>query len=222
MQTEELLQLQERGVGLGDELQKMYGMTGEEFSKALEKGQISAEAANVALIRLTEQGGKYANGAVAQSDTLFGKLSTLQDAFITLGQNIGEALAPIFDFLITQTTRLINAINGIFDRNQAINTVRQREGKGRSRAQLGRFMGSAEGQAAVEAELEKIRNARPTGGGPTKPPTVHSFLRDVLLVAALTRLMLTELQKRRKELQRHQPIASALWSNRRFCCCIDC
>ncbi len=155
----------------------MYGMTGEEFSKALQKGQISAEAANVALIRLTEQGGKYANGAVAQSDTLFGKLSTLQDAFITLGQNIGQALAPIFDFLITQTTRLINAINGIFDRNQAINTVRQREGKGRSRAQLGRFMGSAEGQAAVEAELEKIRNARPTGGGPTKPPTVPELLK---------------------------------------------
>ena len=177
LQTEELLQLQERGVGLGDELQKMYGMTGEEFSKALEKGQISAEAANVALIRLTEQGGKYANGAVAQSDTLFGKLSTLQDAFLTLGQNIGEALAPIFDFLITQTTRLINAINGIFDRNQAINTVRQREGKGKSRAQLGRFMGSEEGRAAVEAELEKIRNARPTGGGPTKPPTVPELLK---------------------------------------------
>ena len=177
LQTEELLQLQERGVGLGDELQKMYGLTGEEFSKALEKGQISAEAANVALIRLTEQGGKYANGAVAQSDTLFGKLSTLQDAFLTLGQNIGEALAPIFDFLITQTTRLINAINGIFDRNQAINTVRQREGKGRSRAQLGRFMGSEEGRAAVEAELEKIRKARPTGAGPTKPPTVPELLK---------------------------------------------
>ena len=177
LQTEELLQLQERGVGLGDELQKMYGMTGEEFSKALQKGQISAEAANVALIRLTEQGGKYANGAVAQSDTLFGKLSTLQDAFITLGQNIGQALAPIFDFLITQTTRLINAINGIFDRNQAINTVRQREGKGRSRRQLGRFMGSEEGRAAVEAELEKIRNARPTGGGPTKPPAVPELLK---------------------------------------------
>ncbi len=104
VRTEELLQLQERGVGINEELMKMYGMTGEEFSKALEKGQISADAANVALIRLTEQGGKYANGAVAQSDTLFGKLSTLQDAFLTLGQNIGEALAPIFDFLITQTT----------------------------------------------------------------------------------------------------------------------
>ncbi len=38
-------------------------------------------------------------------------------------------------------------------------------------------MGSAEGQAAVEAELEKIRNARPTGGGPAKPPTVPELLK---------------------------------------------
>ena len=123
LQTEELLQLQERGVGLGDELQKMYGMTGEEFSKALEKGQISAEAANVALIRLTEQGGKYANGAVAQSDTLFGKLSTLQDAFQRFGQNIGKFLSPIFKGIIDFLTTITNQINNLFGemaRNAAI------------------------------------------------------------------------------------------------------
>ncbi len=155
LQGEELLQLQERGIGLQDELQKMYGMTSDEFRKALERGRFSAEAVNLALVKLTSTGGKYAEGAIAQSDTLFGKLSTLQDAFIRLGQNIGKALAPIFKFLIDQTTRLVNAINGIFVRNAAVNAVREREGKGRSRAQLGRYMGSAEGQAAVEAEIAR-------------------------------------------------------------------
>ena len=155
LQGEELLQLQERGIDLQDELQKMYGMTSDEFRKALEKGRFSAEAVNLALVKLTGTGGKYAEGAIAQSDTLFGKLSTLQDAFITLGQNIGKALAPIFKFLIDQTTKLVNAINGIFVRNAAVNAVRERERKGRSRAQLGRFMGSAEGQAAVEAEIAR-------------------------------------------------------------------
>jgi tape measure domain-containing protein len=79
LQGEELLQFQERGIGLQQELRKMYGMTGEEFQKALEKGQIGAKAVEVALQRLTDVGGKYANGAIAQSDTLNGKLSTLQD-----------------------------------------------------------------------------------------------------------------------------------------------
>jgi len=147
LQTEELLQLQERGVGLGEELQKMYKMSGTEFSKALEKGQISAEAANVALIRLTEQGGKYANGAVAQSDTLFGKLSTLQDAFQRFGQNIGKFLSPIFKGIIDFLTTITNQINNLFGqmaRNSAIDKQARKnlglEGGGRltgqERAQL--------------------------------------------------------------------------------------
>jgi len=69
LQGEELLQLQERGVGLQDELQKMYGLTADEFRKALEGGRISADAVNLALQNITEQGGKYANGAIAQSET---------------------------------------------------------------------------------------------------------------------------------------------------------
>ena len=168
LQGEELLQLQERGIGLQDELQKMYGLTGDEFRKALEKGRFSAEAVNLALVKLTSTGGKYAEGAIAQSDTLFGKLSTLQDAFIRLGQNIGKALAPIFKFLIDQTTRLVNAINDIFARNAAINAVREREGKRMSRSQLGRFMGSEEGRAAYEAELAR---QRATSGTLTTPPS---------------------------------------------------
>ena len=74
LQGEELLQFQERGVALQEELRKMYGLSGDEFQKALSKGRISAEAVEVAITRLTSAGGKYANGAIAQSDTLSGKI----------------------------------------------------------------------------------------------------------------------------------------------------
>ena len=94
LQGEELLQFQERGVALQDELRKMYGLTGEEFSKALSKGQISAQAVEVALQRLTNTGGKYANGAIAQSDTLAGRFSTLQDGVDEIARKIGNALTP--------------------------------------------------------------------------------------------------------------------------------
>ena len=97
LQGEELLQLQERGIDVASELKDMYGLTGEEFRKALEKGQISAEAVEVALVNLTNTGGKYANGAIAQSDTLAGKFSTLQDGIDQLARNIGETLAPAID-----------------------------------------------------------------------------------------------------------------------------
>jgi tape measure domain-containing protein len=104
LQGEELLQFQERGVGLQKELQKMYGLSGEELQKALSKGQISAEAVEVAIIRLTNAGGKYANGAIAQSDTLSGKFSTLIDNVETLARQIGTALSPTIKRMLDQLT----------------------------------------------------------------------------------------------------------------------
>ena len=115
LQGEELLQLQERGIGLQDELQKMYGLTADEFRKALEGGRISADAVNLALENITNTGGKYANGAIAQSETLNGKLSTLTDSVDTLARAFGTILAPAikktFDFAI----QALGAINDLVE-----------------------------------------------------------------------------------------------------------
>ncbi len=111
LQGEELLQLQERGINLQDELQKMYGLTGEEFRKALEKGQFSAKAVELALKRLTDTGGKYAKGAIAQSDTLSGKLSTLQDGIDNLARRIGQVLSPALKAIFDQAIAVVDVIN---------------------------------------------------------------------------------------------------------------
>ena len=114
LQGEELLQLQERGVDLQGTLRKEYGLTAEEFQKALSKGQIGADAVSFALEKLTEKGGKYADGAIAQSDTLNGKLSTLTDSIDGIARSLGEVLSPalkdIFDLAIATT----NAVNEAF------------------------------------------------------------------------------------------------------------
>ena len=123
LQGEELLQLQERGIALQDELQKMYGMTGQEFSKALEKGQFSAEAVEVALKNLTETGGMYADGAIAQSDTLAGRLSTLQDNIQRLATNVGKILTPLFKWVIESAINVINKINEMANTASVFNKV---------------------------------------------------------------------------------------------------
>jgi len=111
LQGEELLQFQERGVALQKILKDEYKLSGEEFQDALEKGRISAQAVEAAIIKLTDAGGKYANGAIAQSDTLNGKLSTLQDSFQRLAQNIGTFFEPVFKFLIDGVNALIERLN---------------------------------------------------------------------------------------------------------------
>ena len=94
LQGEELLQFQERGVALQTVLRDEYKLSSAEFQKALEKGQISAAAVELALIKLTDAGGKYANGAIAQSDTLSGRLSTVQDGVDALAREVGKLLTP--------------------------------------------------------------------------------------------------------------------------------
>ena len=111
LQGEELLQFQERGVALQGELQKMYGLSGQKLQEALSKGRISSEAVEVAIIRLTNTGGKYANGAIAQSDTLNGKFSTLIDNVESLARRIGEVLSPALKAIFNQAIIVIDAIN---------------------------------------------------------------------------------------------------------------
>lgn len=122
LQTEELLQFQGRGVGVQAELQRMYNLSGEELQKAISKGQVSAEAFREAIRRLTAEGGKYANGAVAQSDTLAGRFSTLQDAVgrlaVTLGQVLQPAIMAVLNTAISATEsvlRLLGAAKGARD-----------------------------------------------------------------------------------------------------------
>ena len=111
LQTEELLQFQERGVGIQAELQKMYGLSGQELQKALSAGRVSSEAFEQAIVRLTEKGGKYANGAVAQSDTLTGRLSTLKDTVTSLSQTIGAVLEPAINRILLIATSTVDTIN---------------------------------------------------------------------------------------------------------------
>ena len=115
LQGEELLQFQERGIDLQGELQRMYGLSGEDLRKALEKGLIGSEAVEVAIIRLTNAGGKYANGAIAQSDTLNGKFSTLIDNIEMLAKKIGKLLEPAFKGILNIVTGIVNKISEVLD-----------------------------------------------------------------------------------------------------------
>ena len=152
LQGEELLQLQERGVSLQDELQKMYGFTADEFRKALEGGRISADAVNLALQRITDAGGKYADGAIAQSGTLAGKFSTLVDGVETLARTFGEVLDPVLKAVLENTITVINTIN------KALNIAKLQSGLGLNKAARKRIQDQARDEAIEIVNLRNIAN----------------------------------------------------------------
>ena len=111
LQQEENLQLLERGVDITSELKKITGLQGTEFESAMRKGQISSQLVNQALLNLTNTGGKYAGGAIAQSTTLAGKFSTLIDNIEALARVIAKTLEPALKNILDIANKALGAIN---------------------------------------------------------------------------------------------------------------
>ena len=159
LQGEELLQLQERGVDLQGTLRKEYDLTAEEFQKALSKGQIGADAVTFALEKLTEKGGKYADGAIAQSDTLNGKLSTLVDGIDTIARALGEVLAPSLKSVFDLAIDTVNAINQAMAAGSITN--RQKQGfKVQAEEEVKRFAGQMPGGPFGAGEIVVRTNGK--------------------------------------------------------------
>ena len=126
LQTEELLQLQERGIDIATELKNMYGMTGDEFSTALRKGQISAAAVEKAFEKLTRTSGQYFQGAVSQADTLNGKWSTLQDGIERVARVIGESLTPALKGALDVAIELVDSMEKVITGSFAGEMIKDR------------------------------------------------------------------------------------------------
>jgi len=172
LQGEELLQFQERGVALQKILKDEYKLSGDEFQKALQKGQIGAASVEYALKKLTDAGGKYANGAIAQSDTLNGKLSTLQDSFQRLAQNIGKFFEPVFKFLIDGVNALIERLNNA--QRIGVEAQAYQEANRRTRMRFGPRAANPL-DAEVQQYRERLRKSLVTSGmGVAAAPTAPS------------------------------------------------
>jgi len=184
LQGEELLQLQERGVDLAGTLRKEYGLTGEEFQKALSKGQISAEAVSFALEKLTEKGGKYADGAISQSDTLAGKFSTLQDGIDNIARKIGEVLAPSLKSVLDLAIDAVNNINAAFAARSITDT--QKQGfKQLAEEEVKRFAGPLPGGPFGAGEIVVRTNGKTYKGAAS---SVVSQITNDLINAEIERL----------------------------------
>jgi tape measure domain-containing protein len=185
LQGEELLQFQERGVALQQVLREEYKLSGQEFQDALQDGQISAQAVEYAIQKLTAAGGKYADGAVAQSDTLAGRLSTLQDAVQNLASRLGSILAPAMQSILGLAIDIANQVNNVFEtillqRQLGANLSAQQRDRlfkqaGQEAEQIARLRGGGRINADQFTQLreERFRDLMRTYGyqqGILKPP----------------------------------------------------
>lgn len=113
LQGDELMQFMERGVDVSGELQKMLGLSKEEFESMTSKGLISAELVQIAIANMTGETGRFNKAFENTADSLDTKLSNMQDAFHNAAGALGAAFKPVFEYLLNEATKFLNLFTNV-------------------------------------------------------------------------------------------------------------
>jgi tape measure domain-containing protein len=159
LQGEELLQFQERGIDLGGELQRMLGLTKEEFADMTSKGKISAKLVEEAIKNMTGETGRFKDAFVNTANTLDAKLSNLQDAFFMAAGALGKAFEPIFKWMIDQLTTILNLVGDAISRWQGVQSLTP-ERVGQLRSQAGKDADAKYGLLNLSGDKQSFYNSQ--------------------------------------------------------------
>lgn len=89
--TADLNQFLGRGIPLADELAKQFGVAKEEIRKMVEEGKVGFPEVEQAIINMTNEGGKFGGLMEAQSKTITGRISNIEDTIDQMFNQIGQA-----------------------------------------------------------------------------------------------------------------------------------
>ena len=111
---QDLLQFINAGFNPIQELSEMTGKSVSDLKDMMSKGQITAENVAQAIAHATGEGGKFHGMMEAKSQTLEGKLSTLQDTVVTSAEELSKGINSPIGELVDQITAIIPTItNGL-------------------------------------------------------------------------------------------------------------
>lgn len=107
MFTQDLRQFQGRGIPLADELAKQFGVTKDKVGELVTAGKVGFEEMNQAIISLTSEGGKFGGLMEAQSKTIVGQISNLEDAVDVMFNEIGKSQEGIINTSLSVASKLV-------------------------------------------------------------------------------------------------------------------
>lgn len=93
--SEDINQLTERGIPIIAQLAEQFGVAESEIKKMASEGKIGFEDLEEAFASMSGEGGQFYNLMEAQSGTLLGQWSNLQDGIHQLMIGIGQQLLPV-------------------------------------------------------------------------------------------------------------------------------
>lgn len=105
--TQDLRQFQGRGIPLADELAKQFGVTKDKVGELVTAGKVGFPEVQKAIEAMTNEGGKFGGLMEAQSKTITGQISNIEDAISTMFNEIGKENENIINGVLSGTSYLI-------------------------------------------------------------------------------------------------------------------
>jgi len=90
MFTQDLRQFQGRGIPIAEELAKVFGVTKDKVGELVTAGKVGAKEFNQAIMAMSSEGGKFAGLMEAQSKTITGQISNIEDAIDVMFNDLGK------------------------------------------------------------------------------------------------------------------------------------
>lgn len=105
--TQDFRQFMGRGIPLAEELAKQFGVTKDEVGALVTAGKIGFEQVQKAIESMTNAGGKFGGLMEAQSKTIGGQISNIEDAIDMMFNEIGQAQEGVINGTLGAVSVLI-------------------------------------------------------------------------------------------------------------------
>lgn len=105
--TMDLRQFMGRGIPLAEELAKQFGVTKDEVAGLVTAGRVGFDQVQKAIESMTDAGGKFGGLMEAQSKTIGGQISNLEDAVDSMFNELGKASEGAINTVLSTASVLV-------------------------------------------------------------------------------------------------------------------
>lgn len=107
MYTQDLRQFTGRGIPMMEELAKQFGVTKDKVGELVTEGKVGSAQMVKAIKSMTDEGGKFGGLMDAQSKTITGQISNIEDSLKSMFNQIGESNEGIINDAIGGVSKLV-------------------------------------------------------------------------------------------------------------------
>lgn len=105
--TQDLNQFLARGIPLTDELAKQFGVTKDKVKDLVTEGKVGFTEVERAIVDLTSEGGRFGGLMEAQSQTITGQISNIEDSIEQMFNELGKKSEGVISDVLSLTSKAI-------------------------------------------------------------------------------------------------------------------